>query len=41
LKPWNEIDDNAEIAVHGKIKEILQKIDCSDVDIYPSKLVIL
>ena len=41
LKPWNEIDDNAEIIGHGNIKQILQNLDCSGIEIYPSKLVIL
>jgi len=41
LKPWNEIDDNAEIIGHGNVKQILQNLDCLGVEIYPSKLVIL
>ncbi|MFM1826008.1 MAG: hypothetical protein RLZZ37_643 [Actinomycetota bacterium] len=41
LKPWDEIDDNAEIIGHGKVKQILQNMDCQGVEIYPSKLVIL
>jgi 2-amino-4-hydroxy-6-hydroxymethyldihydropteridine diphosphokinase len=41
LKPWNEIDDNAEIIGQGNVKQILQNLDCLGVEIYPSKLVIL
>lgn len=40
LKPWNEIDENAEISAHGKVKNLLQNLDCQGVEIYPSKLVI-
>lgn len=41
LKPWNEIDDNAEIIGQGNVKQILQNLDCQGIEIYPSKLVIL
>ena len=40
LKPWNEIDENAEISAHGKVKDLLQNMDCQGVEIFPSKLVI-
>ena len=41
LKPWNEIDDNAEIIGQGNVKQILQNLDCQGIEVYPSKLVIL
>ena len=40
LKPWNEIDENAEISAQGKVKDLLQNMDCQGVEIFPSKLVI-
>jgi len=40
LKPWNEIDDSAEITGRGKVKQILENMDCNGVEVFPSKLVI-
>ena len=40
LKPWNEIDDSAEITGRGKVNQILENMDCNGVEVFPSKLVI-
>lgn len=40
LKPWNEIDENAEIIGKGKVNEIMEKLDCRGIEIYPSRLVV-
>ena len=40
LKPWNEIDENAEIIGKGKVSEIMEKLDCHGIEIYPSRLVV-
>ncbi len=41
LKPWEEIDNNSEITGKGKVSELLINLDCDDVRIYLSKLVII
>ena len=40
LKPWDEIDENAEIIGKGKVNEIMEKLDCRGIEIYPSRLVV-
>jgi 2-amino-4-hydroxy-6-hydroxymethyldihydropteridine diphosphokinase len=40
LKPWNDIDENAEIIGKGKVSEIMEKLDCRGIEIYPSRLVV-
>ena len=38
LKPWLEIDSNAEIFNKGLISELVKNLNCEDMKIFPKKL---
>ena len=38
LKPWLEIDSNAEILNKGSISELIKNLNCEDMKLFPKKL---